>query len=286
MTGTAFDYTTLKQAITKPSPLRDYLNATFPNAAVFRGAYKASVGPLLAPGTGTSAGTVGTAFDNMVRLTLDPGTVPVPVSKGAARIFGDLSEVLETMAKYAPSSPEDLASAGWVFALFTEAYRNPFPPEALLDLAIAHAPAESLLELANDGVLADLMQLQEIAEERFYPLMSGSVAVGPVFDQLRIAADGDLIHEGALIEIKTSLGVKDSRGERHAVLEPATLNQLLAYALLDIRDEHRITALGLYSARYGHYARWDMAELLGDLAGRRVDLAAERERVAALIGLA
>lgn len=285
MTGIRFDYSTLKQAITKPSPLRDYLNETFPNGAKVRGRYKTSVGPILAPGSGANAGTVGTAFDSMVRLTLDPDVPPEPAYHGGFRIFGaDPSEILGVLAERGKSSPEAFARVGWAFALFTEAYRNPLPPEALLGVIASKNPSwEKLLGLAPAGAVTDLVRLQQIAQERFYPLVAGPIEIGPAFDGLRIAADGDLVHDSTLIELKTTLGA-NAKGTRYATLDSAALYQLLAYVLLDTRDKYRITGLGLYSARYGHFARWDLAELLHELAGRPVDLAAERERVRNLIG--
>lgn len=286
MTGTAYEYSTLKQAVTKPSPLRGYLVTTFPNRKAIAAAYKKSTGPIRALGTGVNATTIGTAFDNLVRLVLEPDELPWPACRGGLKLGGpQVIGALADLREYGSVSPEGLARTSWVFALFTEAYRNPLPPESLIaalnDRNLCH---DTLLALASDAAVEDLVQLHEVAQESFYPLMAGPLEAGPSFNgDLPIKADGDLINDGTLIEVKTTLGEKNSKGQRYSNLEPDTLFQLLAYTLIDTNDEHKINGLGIYSSRYGDYYRWELDELLEELAGRPVDLAAERERVRRLI---
>lgn len=286
MTGTAYEYSTLKQAVTKPSPLRGYLVTTFPDRKAIAAAYKKSAGPIRALGAGVNAMTIGTAFDNLVRLVLEPDELPWPAYMGGIKLWGSqVTEALADLREYGSTSLEGLARTAWVLALFTEAYRNPLPPESLMtalnDRNLCH---DTLLALASDQAVEDLVELHGIAEESFYPLMVGPLEVGPTFnDELPISADGDLINDGTLIEVKTTVGRKNSNGERYAILEPDTLFQLLVYTLIDTNDDHKINALAVYSSRYGHFYRWELDELLGELAGRPVDLVVERERVRRLI---
>lgn len=72
-----YHYASLTKAVAdKESPLRQYLERRFPNTAVFRSEYRARSWDLLADGGETkTSGTVGTAFDLMVRLLLDRGYV-------------------------------------------------------------------------------------------------------------------------------------------------------------------------------------------------------------------
>lgn len=43
-------------------------------------------------------------------------------------------------------------------------------------------------------------------------------------------------------------------------------------------DEYRLDALGIFSARYAHLARWGLPALLSELTGHEVDLQKARER--------
>ena len=121
-----------------------------------------------------------------------------------------------------------------------------------------------------------------IATDALYPRVRGAdyFALGPRFDASRLcAADADLIVGDVLIELKTKLGRKDDEGQRFDVLQTKDLYQVVAYALFDRSDEYGIRDVAIYSARYGHYFERRLEALLDELAGRPVDLPAERTRV-------
>lgn len=84
---------------------------------------------------------------------------------------------------------------------------------------------------------------------------------------------------GTLIEIKTRQGPKNSRGLRVDTLSQLDVLQMLGYALFDTIDTYRLDTVALYSARYGRYIAWPVADLLELAAGRPVDLAIERQQV-------
>lgn len=70
-------------------------------------------------------------------------------------------------------------------------------------------------------------------------------------------ADGDLIVDGILFELKTYQGL----------LFPAAVRQLLAYVLLDTEDVYAIKGVGLYMVRHGKLIVWRLEEALDSLAG-------------------
>lgn len=73
-------------------------------------------------------------------------------------------------------------------------------------------------------------------------------------------ADADLIVDGCLIEIKSTI---------QASLREPVLHQLLGYTLLDYADEFGIQSVGIYLARHGVLLRWTLQELLGKSADIR-----------------
>lgn len=70
-------------------------------------------------------------------------------------------------------------------------------------------------------------------------------------------ADADLILDGCLIDFKSTINAK---------LTSTWLYQLLGYALLDYRDEHQITRVGIYFSRQGVLLQWDLADLIRELS--------------------
>jgi hypothetical protein len=54
--------------------------------------------------------------------------------------------------------------------------------------------------------------------------------------------------------------------------------------LLDFDDTYHIDAVSLYEGRYGHFATWNLQELLDETAGRHVDRADERDQLRTLLG--
>lgn len=80
-----YRYTSLTSALDDVrSPLRRYLEGTFPNRKPVQATYRVSAGALLVPGDeAVNAGTVGAAFDFMVRLVLDHSHVPGVAAAGA-----------------------------------------------------------------------------------------------------------------------------------------------------------------------------------------------------------
>lgn len=147
--------------------------------------------------------------------------------------------------------------------------------------------ADALLELASHDAIAQLVDLQAVARVGLYPRLPGSdqsLFLGPLFAGSALCpADADLIQAGLLIELKVQLGSVLKAGRVDA-LSLNQIYQLLGYVLFDRPDHFAIDAVGFYSARYGSFTRWELGRLMGELAGRPVDRAHERERVWRILG--
>jgi len=95
-------------------------------------------------------------------------------------------------------------------------------------------------------------------------------AIGPTFaGSALMKGDADFIAGGLLADLKTgkklSLAVTD-------------LFQLLGYAVMDYGDEFRISTVAIFSARYAYLASRELSDLLSELAGQPVSLAALRSQ--------
>jgi hypothetical protein len=287
----SYRYSNLTIALTAASPLRDYIEATFSLRRDMQYGDRARCPEIQAEGSGAAAGTIGTTFDILLKLPYDPLGVPGTALSGAVRLGAVLdAEVLEHVNAVrdiyvADPQPELRRRVAWVYALCTEAFRSPYFSEVFATaLTTPGCTAERLLALAPAAALADLAQLEELATTHLEPHLVAPVEVGPTFKASQLCrADADFISAGTLLEVKATLGAA-YRGKRRLSLTKDVINQLLAYMLFDTDDEYGIDTIALYSARYGYYVAWPLAELLAQLAGRDVDLAEERLRVWELLG--
>ena len=101
--------------------------------------------------------------------------------------------------------------------------------------------------------------------------------LNPVFAQSSAVggADADLISDGMLLEIKTTINPR---------IDGAWIRQLLGYLLLDTAGEFEVTSLGLYLARQGRLLVWPLPDALDSIAGQPVDLPAVRLEFATFLG--
>ena len=198
----------------------------------------------------------------MLGVTDLPGTL----SMGTSPVSGSVHVFTGPVA--GSSVDQELLARGcWALALATEAFRSEqaaatgplagFPDRPLL--------VDDLLALAPPAALDQLAGFRRVFETTLIPQLAartGPWAAGPTFaGSALIAADGDLIAAGLLLELKTSvkltLAVKD-------------LWQVIGYALLDFDDEYHLESVGIFSARYAYLATWGLGSLLADLAGHAV----------------
>jgi len=222
---------------------------------------------------------VGTAFHYRVCFALGP----MPPRKAAAyrgarllisegvvsaglveRFFSSLDELTDVTVPHrnrlSAEEERQLARFCLVLAHFERAYRSPtgIPEGTIFDqVAPRSSNPRALLALAVTSNVSDVVELAIDVRERlpagvlrFNPTFAGSVDVG--------GADGDLIIDRCLVEIKTTINPGLNRNR---------LFQLLGYALLDYKDRYRIDSLGVYWARQRHFSVWKLQELLLLLTG-------------------
>jgi hypothetical protein len=269
MNGSRYPYRNLTSAVSdKQSPLRRYLETRFPHTRALQDEYKQHAGPLLVDGGRAAAGTVGGAFDFMVRFRLDP-TYSAEIARVgfrlACRVQGAqeqpkvLAAVMTAASRaaadarsggVADSRTRSLAQACWVLALCTEFYRagpeisSPLTPM----LANRRLKARALMELAPAQALDQLLALDAVAERVLLPQLDqpGRLVLGPSFDGSRFcSADADLIHQGLLVELKTGLGsLSPKTGTRYDMLKREHLYQLVSYVLFDRSDAYALDSMG------------------------------------------
>lgn len=131
------------------------------------------------------------------------------------------------------------------------------------------ATVDELLDaLVNEACVDDLLAVLAAARPGLAPLKSPAtrVVVGPTFAGSGDVggADGDLLINGTLLEIKTRL--KHELQQRH-------LHQLVTYALLDYDDVYAIREIAMFSARHASLIRWPLDQVIEWLAGQPTDLA-------------
>lgn len=309
-----YRYTSLTAAIDdKHSPLRRYLDATFPNTRVISTPHARSSPPLHVLGApGVNPGTVGTAFDVLIGLRYQPDTIP-PAARPFARWRPDLAEGWANILNEVAGDKTLIEAAAWAYALAIEAYRSPVMPYPIADLLDTQGGynEHDLLAIATAEAIEQLASLEELAETHLYPHLGPPPATdnttdpgwrrtaawsdpdpgnppkvfGPTFTASALCdADADLICEGTLYEFKTRLGTKRTHGSRADALPTVDLYQAIAYTLFDTHNQHDITAVAFYSARYGRHTRWPLDDLLSTLAGRPISLGEERQTVWRLLG--
>lgn len=311
-----YKYSKLTAAIDdKHSPLRRYLDATYPNTRLVTTPHGEDSPPIAIPGTpGVNPGTIGTAFDVLIGLRYQPNTIP-RVSRSFARWKPDLADGWANILNLIADDDSLIERAAWAYALAIEAYRSPVIPYAIADLLNENGGFNEydLVAIASPEAVEELANLEELAETNLYPHLGTPPDADTTIDPGRrraaawstprptasearphfaptfaasnlCAADGDLVHKGTLYEVKTRLGTKRRDGVRVDALPLTDLYQTVAYALFDTRDEYAIRTIAVYSARYGRHTQWQIDDLLSTLAGRSVDLGAERATVWGLLG--
>lgn len=268
--------------------LGQYIRSTFPNIKPLQAEYKMKADELVIDSEGANAGTVGTAFDLIVRLILEPDETPMsaltlyPFNTTYHQVVNDLAGVAGR------SDDRELAArAAWALGLCVNAYRAgiewaPLVPNLVVG---GNFTMETMLEQADDAAVAELLALKALSEERLIPRLTGPYSLGPTFDlskpgpTQRIAAEADLVAGGMLLDIKTILAPKNKAGLRPDVLRAESVYQLLGYALLDYSDEHNVDRLGIYSARYGTLSEWPLDQVTSLLSCREFDFSAARQEV-------
>ena len=175
-----------------------------------------------------------------------PSNDIVPLASEYRSFFSQLDALTRgdlPVARKLPAAEEDkLNRHCTVLALMEVVYRT-----GRLDSALAmgdFCDAESLIRLAESHWVDDLRNLSWEFYDRFHHMLSLPHVLNPTLDGAGDigGADADMIVDGVLINIKTTVGTK---------IIADWIWQLLGYVLLDYSDHHHISDVGLYMARQG-----------------------------------
>lgn len=154
----------------------------------------------------------------------------------------------------------------YVLALYEECHRSSHACARTPLLSLGKEPTcEELLSLPPKAAIADLRDLttalyeSDLASWFWRPSLANPHFSG---SSLVSGADGDLVVDDCLIEVKTT----KSRMRREWVY------QLIGYVLLDLEDDHRIERVGFYRARVPGLVIWSVHDLLAEVAGRPVEV--------------
>ncbi len=157
-----------------------------------------------------------------------------------------------------------------VLSLFEQIFRSGIQRGPLFQPVVRRS-VEELLALPQKLWLEDLTQLFRLFYQRYHTLLSLPHLLNPTFPGSHDVggADADLVIDGCLIDIKTSISSQ---------VKAEYLYQLAGYLLLDDDDHLHLNALGIYMARQGFSVTWPIAEFLHQLTGDdRVTLASLRQ---------
>jgi hypothetical protein len=286
------------------SPVRQFLDARFTSGlGDVQRRYRESAPPLAVPGVPRAEadpGTVGTAADWLLRFLICPQPelhlvvggaaacrkAGIDVAPALAGIAGALGvplparppERVRVFTGPVPGSDADpglLARSCWALALLTEAFRAGPVIAARGPLGRfrgGSVSGDDLLGLAPPAGLTQLAEFRHVFETALLPQLAARIgpwALGPTFAGSElIKADADLIAAGLLLELKTSAKLS---------LGIADLLQVIGYALLDFDDDYRVAELGIFTARYGYLATWELGALLRELAGHEISVQSARD---------
>lgn len=157
------------------SPVRVFLDQRFPHSRDVQARYRNAAGELLVEGGGVNPGTLGCAFDWMVRFLVCPepdvhlATLGVTHMPSLGNALRDLARSLgtnltERVTRFAGPragsriDPDLLARGCWALALLTELYRVGLRPESpLAALTARSVSSDQLLALAPSRAVAELV---------------------------------------------------------------------------------------------------------------------------------
>ena len=286
------------------SPVRQFLNQQFPTTRTFvqnrkRELFKVETIRLAGDPKPWIYAMLGTAIDYRLRYffpttpvrnlvawkgaihlgdgagLLHPDDPPEFLSLPAELVHSFFSSLEDTLAWLCPaarrldrSEEELLARYCVVLALFDQVFRaGPFPGSPLF-LNGPKTTLPELLAVAEDHWVDDLCSLSWLFYDRCKELLSCDAILNPTFMGSRDVggADADLIVDGCLIDIKTTISGNHLKD---------WLYQLLGYVLLDYDDRYGIRDVGIYFSRQGTFLRWPLRDLMFRLCGVAVPPLAE-----------
>ena len=301
----------LTQEMADPSsPLQIHMKTRFPNtrAAIFETNRQLQNAHTLQPPPNAPYALIGTAIDYRVRYMFPnpepmcrtiawlgwaalqttvelsehkgttygqvPGAGPGRFSMDAIQDF--LEETDSMLRRIKPAQGNltaqqefELSRHCLALAMMENCYRTHPQRNTLLHSRDIDQPKD-VTKIINDGWVQDMARLAKRSKKtlgqllthphRSNPEFAGSSDVG--------GADADIIIDDCLLDLKTTIKPR---------LDGKWIHQLLGYALLDYRDEHKIRSVGIMLTRQSHIIRWQLDQLMDTTSnGTAGNLAAER----------
>lgn len=197
------------------------------------------------------------------------GPPPVESASAAALLDAFAASLDATLCRLRPvgrilqsEGEQLLCRYCYVLALFEELYRAGLRIRSPLYTLRTNGTIDDLLALVPQVWVDDLCALSEAFAPHYAELADGPVVLNPTFAGSREigGADADLIVNGCIYDIKTTVGAKFARTR--------VLYQLLGYPLLDYDDRYGIDAVGVYLSRQAVRLRWPLVPLLRALFDR------------------
>lgn len=164
----------------------------------------------------------------------------------------------QPVSRRLPAVEEDvLNSYCVVLALFEQVFRGGISPNSPL-VRDTLKDVDDLLGLAESLWLDDMRRLSWSFYDGLNHLLELPHILNPTFDgSVNVGgADADLIVDGTLIDIKTSIKPQ---------IAAYFIRQLLGYALLDYSNHYHIDNIGLYMSRQGILFKWGLDEVIAAL---------------------
>ena len=180
-----------------------------------------------------------------------------------------IDDLLSRLAGPLPQHPYDSARLSWFAGLLDRAHRSGRWDEPAYQPILTTESVDELLLLVPAHWAADIVAVERKAERALAPLTAeiegatGLVGVAMAGSASVDGAEADLVVAGTVVDLKVTATTKTRLRDLH---------QVLALALLDFDDEHALTHVGLAPVRFGLLIRWDLAELVTQMAGRAVEL--------------
>jgi hypothetical protein len=201
------------------------------------------------------------------------GSPPPEAAPATALVGAFATSLAECLRRLQPAErllasdeEAELCRYCYVLAWFEELFRAGLAIRSPLYRLPPGAAVGDLLALAEPVWIDDLCRLSESFRPLFATLPRRRVELNPIFAGSGMigGADADLVVDGCLIDIKTTIAPKFSKRR--------LLYQLLGYVFLDFIDEFAIDAVAIYLSRQALLVRFDLDELITTLAGRPLAL--------------
>jgi len=187
-----------------------------------------------------------------------------------ALLQGTLSIASTIHRRLDPKTEFDLCRYCVVLALYEEVARAGLYATSPLLIA-KEDTVEALLYVIEEAWVQDLCNLSWAFYDKFnYLFEAKRVVLNPTFAGSGYVggADADMILDGCLIDLKTTINPE---------LKKDWIHQLLGYAFLDFYDKNQIDSIAILYTRQNLLLKWDIQEICQTLSPVPISIAQLRE---------